>query len=206
MSTLSPSGLFSVVGVANPEALVQANFEKINSDLYSAGPSIGAVIGPPTGGAHVLNEKWTDVLFAPWVCIGAGSPGAWLQLSPANVAGLPASGVPVGYVVSLSSGGGQRLVWSGSAWVIQGVQPLVGGFASSYGVSASGAAVWHSVSIAGATIGDPVVVGVPSSQSDSIVWFGWVAAPNLVYVRATNVGASSVNVGPCTLRVVVFRF
>jgi hypothetical protein len=57
-------------------------------------------IGPPTSGAHVLNELWKDALGGVFKCTVAGAPGTWKQILPAGVTADPSSGtIPTGYLI-----------------------------------------------------------------------------------------------------------
>jgi hypothetical protein len=57
-------------------------------------------VGPPTSGAHVLDEVWKDALGGVFKCTAAGTPGTWKQILPAGVTADPSSGtIPTGYLV-----------------------------------------------------------------------------------------------------------
>ena len=57
------------------------------------------VIGPPTSGAHVLDEFWRDALGGRFRCTVAGTPGTWKQVKAAAVTADPSSGtIPTGYL------------------------------------------------------------------------------------------------------------
>ncbi|HXE43341.1 MAG TPA: hypothetical protein VN516_09980, partial [Candidatus Baltobacteraceae bacterium] len=74
--------LTQLLGSSNTTAVAQTNFEKIDASLaFMLSPSVDGTglptinLGPPTAGAHVLNELWTDALGAIFKCTAAGTPG-----------------------------------------------------------------------------------------------------------------------------------
>lgn len=67
----------------------------ISGTLTAANLSVGnilespsaAVVGPPTSGTFAVGATWTDSLYARWRCTVAGTPGEWVQITPAVVTG-----------------------------------------------------------------------------------------------------------------------
>jgi len=105
MATIEPGRLLDVSNAADFVALTETNFEILSAELFKReatyqNGSPNTVVGPPTSGDHVLAEAWKDSLGAVWVCVTAGTPGTWRQVSPAAVAADPATGaIPTGYVI-----------------------------------------------------------------------------------------------------------
>lgn len=105
MSTISPGRLLNVDDAADLVDVSQTNFEILTEELFkrqgtyvSGAPT--TTIGPPTSGAHVLDELWKDALGATFVCTVAGTPGMWKQITPAAVLADPSSGtIPTGYLI-----------------------------------------------------------------------------------------------------------
>lgn len=103
--SLSATPLLDIKGAGDPIAVAQDNFEELAKDLYAFTGSrqSGAatlLIGPPTSGARVLNERWVDAWGASWRCTVAGSPGTWWQETPAARSGEPSTGtIPTGYLI-----------------------------------------------------------------------------------------------------------
>jgi hypothetical protein len=104
MATISPGELEDVEGVGDPVAAAQFNFEVLTRQVWKYEPTYVSgvattTVGPPTTGAHILNEKWVDALGSPWKCTSAGTPGSWLQQFPAVVETNPTTGtIPTGYL------------------------------------------------------------------------------------------------------------
>lgn len=94
-----------VAGVGDPVAVLQQNVEVLRDLLDAFVPSYESgvattTIGPPTTGAHVLDELWKDAWMATWRCTSAGTPGTWRQETAAVRAGEPGSGtIPTGYFI-----------------------------------------------------------------------------------------------------------
>ena len=86
-------------------ALTETNFEIITAEVFKAESThVSGVptttIGPPTTGAHVLDEVWKDALGGVFKCSVAGTPGTWKQIMPAAVTADPLSGsIPTGYLI-----------------------------------------------------------------------------------------------------------
>lgn len=105
MSTISPGRLLDIEGVGDPVAVSQTNFEVLTAEISKFTPTFESgvattVIGPPTIGARILNERWHDANNAEYICTVAGTPGTWRQVNPAVVAGAPSSGtIPTDYLI-----------------------------------------------------------------------------------------------------------
>src|SRR6185295_150270 len=98
------NSLQDVEGLSNPEPIVQDNFEQLDADLYGLravnNGATTTIIGPPTSGAHTAGQQWTDVKLAKWLCTVSGTPGTWIQLTPAIVTSDPSSGtIPNDYCI-----------------------------------------------------------------------------------------------------------
>jgi hypothetical protein len=104
---MSMTFLQDTSAAANQQPAVQLNFETIEYNFFfpTAPTKVSGVattiIGPPTSGAHLKDERWVDVNGAQWACTVAGSPGTWKQKSPALMGSDPASGnYPTGYLIA----------------------------------------------------------------------------------------------------------
>lgn len=98
--------LRDVAGAADPISVLQEDLEILTEEgnkivaTYQSG-SPNTVIGPPTSGTFILNQRWIDSLGAWWRCTVAGTPGTWRQETPAVVATPPSSGtIPSGYLIA----------------------------------------------------------------------------------------------------------
>ena len=60
------------------------------------------------------------------------------------------------------------------------------------------------LSVAGASVGDPVLVGLPSSPTSGVVFDAYVASPNSVTVRC-NYLTTTANPGEQTFKIKVFK-
>ena len=97
------NNLLSTQNAADPRAICETNFQIIDTSLaFGMYPSLTlagvptALLGPPAAGAFVPGQNWVDAALAVWRCTAAGSPGAWLQQTPAVVTANPV-GAPVNY-------------------------------------------------------------------------------------------------------------
>ena len=68
---------------------------------------------------------------------------------------------------------------------------------------AIGTAATTTVNVAGASVGDPVLIGLPSSPTTGVVFDGYVASSNIVTIRCNYLG--SVNPPSQTFRVKVLK-
>lgn len=109
MSAIAPGPLLDIEDVGDPVAVAQTNFEELTEAIYEFNPSKQngvetTDIGPPTTGAHTLDECWRDAWNGEHRCTVAGTPGTWRQEKAAIRAGEPASGtIPTGYLIQDSS-------------------------------------------------------------------------------------------------------
>lgn len=105
MATLPPGRLHDVSNAADFVALTETNFEILTDEVFKHEPTYVSgvpttTIGPPTSGAHVLDEVWKDALGGVFKCTVAGTPGTWKQIQPAAVTADPGSGtVPTSYLI-----------------------------------------------------------------------------------------------------------
>jgi hypothetical protein len=82
--------LLSLVNASDKAAITETNANRLDASLaFMLQPSVDGtgsptiVLGPPTAGAHVLDELWVDALGAVFCCRTAGTPGTWVQIQPA---------------------------------------------------------------------------------------------------------------------------
>jgi hypothetical protein len=105
MATLPPGRLHDVSNAADFIALTETNFEILTAEVFKQAPTYVSgvpttTVGPPTSGAHVLDEVWKDALGGVFKCTIAGAPGTWKQVLPASVTADPSSGtIPTGYLI-----------------------------------------------------------------------------------------------------------
>lgn len=69
--------------------------------------------------------------------------------------------------------------------------------------SGIGTAQTTTLSVAGASVGDPVLVGLPSSPTTGVVFDGYVASANTVTVRCNYL--TTVDPGAQTFKIKVFK-
>lgn len=162
------SRTLDVQGIGDSLSAIQDDVEIFDEEIFAHKPSYQngsqtTVIGPPTSGAHVLNELWKDVNGAVYFCATAGTPGTWLQRYPAIINGEPGSGsYPTGYLM-IDAGDGfawkthdGSLVWRKTfpahvaAPASAGATGTVGqiAFDSSYAYFCVAANTWRRVAIA----------------------------------------------------------
>lgn len=120
MSTLAPSRLNDVSAVTNFVALVADNFEILAAEIAKREPtyvsgSPTTAVGAPTTGARLLNEFFRDSLRGEFVCITAGTPGTWRQITPAFVTSDPVS-PPTGYWICRVDAAYVQKTYNGSTW------------------------------------------------------------------------------------------
>jgi hypothetical protein len=119
--------------------LTGTNFEILTAEVFKQEPTYVAgvpttTVGPPTTGAHVLNEIWKDALGGWWRCTAAGTPGTWRQVLPAAVTTDPSSGtVPTGYLILNVTQGTPKRHAGGFSW--EAIVGATGGKIGFYGVT-----------------------------------------------------------------------
>ena len=80
---------------------------------------------------------------------------------------------------------------------------LEGSVTFNFGSSTAGNTATTSLSVAGASVGDPVLIGLPSSPTSGCVFDGYVSSANTVVVRCNYF--TTVDPGSQTFRVKVFK-
>jgi hypothetical protein len=112
--------LLDLNNVSDRVAVQQTNMERLDASLaFALNPSrVGGVatvdMGPPTTGSHYEGEMWLDVNCAAFRCTVAGTPGTWIQITPAVVAAEP-GGAPNGYLIRLTTDWSEEY-WDGAVW------------------------------------------------------------------------------------------
>lgn len=61
------------------------------------------------------------------------------------------------------------------------------------------------IGVAGAAVGDAVILGLPAAPAAGLVFNGFVSAANVVTVRASNTSSGSVDESSMTFRAVVIK-
>lgn len=74
-----------------------------------------------------------------------------------------------------------------------------------FGSISSGASEDLTITVSGATVSNPVVLGLPSNPTGGIIYMGFVSASDTVTVRATNITSSPINPPAQTFGVYVFN-
>lgn len=97
------NNLLDIENASDARSIAQTNFQRIDSSLaFGMSPSLAldgnpiTVLGPPGAGVFILGQFWVDAALAIWRCTAPGTPGTWLQQTPAVVTADPA-GAPVNY-------------------------------------------------------------------------------------------------------------
>jgi hypothetical protein len=115
--------LADVAGLTDAEPVVQSDLELIEDQLWfpvkptKVSGVETTITGPPTAGTYAVKEKWNDANGSLWVCVTAGTPGAWAQLRPALMAADPVGGTyPTGYLIIRSDLRGLNRYFDGAAW------------------------------------------------------------------------------------------
>lgn len=168
--SIAPGPLLDISGAGDPVAIAQTNFEVLTRELFAGNPTFQTgiattIIGPPTTGAHVLNEFWRDAWLGLWRCTVAGTPGTWRQERPAVQAGEPLSGtIPTGYLILDSTDNYRAKFHDGSyLW-----RPVFGPYAKlvtktgAYAVTKIDATILADTTSAGFTVQLPSAASVPS--------------------------------------------
>lgn len=73
-------------------------------------------MGAPTSGTFEEGDIWIDVNYARFRCTAAGTPGSWVQVTPAIVNEEPGS-PPTNYLIQLPNQNWVQFFWTGAAWV-----------------------------------------------------------------------------------------
>jgi hypothetical protein len=139
MATIAPGRLHDVSNAADFVALTETNFEILTAEVFKREPTYVSgvpttMVGPPTTGAHVLDELWKDALGGVFKCAGAGTPGTWKQMLPAAVTSDPSSGtIPTGYLVLNVTQGTMKRHAGGYSW--ETIVGATGGKIGFYGVT-----------------------------------------------------------------------
>jgi hypothetical protein len=114
--------LLDLTNASDKGAIAETNFQRIDASLaFGATPSLDltgnptALIGPPAAGTFLLGQFWVDSLLAVWRCTIAGTPGTWIQHTPAIVQADPA-GAPANYFTLRSDLHWTRRYFDGAAW------------------------------------------------------------------------------------------
>lgn len=166
--------LGTVVGVANPETTTEANNTIVDEAIAQRvatrqSGTVTTVVGPPTSGTWVLKDFWRDANGAEYRCTVAGTPGTWLQITPAILTATPGS-PPTGYWWQRSDLHFQSYYWDGSNALQAPTEQLVfttgsvGGSAITTGIKG-----YLSVPFACRIVKARVLL----EQSGSIVWDVW---------------------------------
>ena len=92
--SIQPGELNSVFNADDPQSIIENNLAILTRLLYQRMPSFQAgvpvlTIGYPGTGEHIEFEYFRDVYGAEWVCVVAGTPGTWVQITPAIVDSAP---------------------------------------------------------------------------------------------------------------------
>jgi hypothetical protein len=123
---IPPGDFYEVVGAADPEALLEYNFEIASRLLYmrEAREIDGVPVttaGPPTD-YRMLKEFWRDVHGAEYVCTAEGdpeteTPDTWKQIRPAVVTSTPSGTIPTGYWIVRADLDFKHYRYDGSSFV-----------------------------------------------------------------------------------------
>src|SRR6185436_10039699 len=99
------NNLLSQANAGDARAVVETNLQRLDVSLaFGITPSLElsglptAVLGAPAAGTFVLGQFWVDAKLAIWRCTVAGTPGTWVQQTPAVVTANPA-GAPAEYLI-----------------------------------------------------------------------------------------------------------
>lgn len=101
------NNLLDLINAADQAAVAETNFQRIDASLaFMLNPSLDLtgnpnnIAGPPLAPmTFTLGQLWVDSLLAVWRCTAPGTPGQWLQITPAIVAAFPNVAVPNNYLV-----------------------------------------------------------------------------------------------------------
>lgn len=108
--------LTSIRESINAEIDIEKNLEKLEKRVYQLTRDSTTIIGPPTTGSRLFEERWVDSLWSIYICSVAGTPGTWKQIVPAVVTSFP-SGAPTGYEIVRDDLGRTRFRYDGTSWV-----------------------------------------------------------------------------------------
>ena len=120
-------------------ALTETNFEILTAEIFKQEPTYVSgvpttTVGPPTSGAHLLDEIWKDTLGGVFKCTVAGAPGTWKQILLAGVTPDPGSGtIPTGYLIFNVTQGTLKRHAGGFSW--ESIVGATGGKVGFYGVT-----------------------------------------------------------------------
>lgn len=122
--------LLTLLNAADRAAITETNFERVDASLaFGLSPSTDPAtnlavtyVGSPAAGTWSVGQWWVDASLALWRCTAAGTPGTWLQQSPAVVAAAPA-GAPVNYLIVIPAQKWAQFCYDGAAWQPVFLQP-----------------------------------------------------------------------------------
>lgn len=113
--------LATLLNAADRIVQTESNFEALDESMaFALNPSKVAGVattdmGAPTTGEHYVGELWADVNCAVWRCTVAGTPGTWVQITPAVVSADPV-GAPADYVIARTAEWLKKYYWDGDSW------------------------------------------------------------------------------------------
>lgn len=102
-----------VVGQFNDQEIEDSVFFRIATKV-SGVPVV--TLGSPTAGTWQLAQVYRDTYRAEFICTVAGTPGTWIQLSPAVVTAYPGSPLTGYWVLRTDLNFGQYY-WDGATWI-----------------------------------------------------------------------------------------
>jgi len=119
------NNLLDMINAADKGAIAQTNFQRIDASLaFALVPSLDLkgeptpAMGPAQNGAFVTGQLWVDALLAVWRCTADGSPGTWIQITPAIVADYPAPPpFPPNYLIRIPAQAWGEFYWNGNQWL-----------------------------------------------------------------------------------------
>jgi len=208
------SELNNVENLSNAWPVAQDNFEQIEARLWNGPPSLVSgvattTIGPPTVGDWLLNNLWWDANGAQFICTVAGSPGTWVQVSPAILAADPVAGtIPTGYRIRRSDLNFTEKKHEG-AYVWSELYPrrLSASASLDFPLITAGAYADLTVAVPGAVAGDAVILGLDGTTIEPmIVYNAFVSAADTVTVRAINLQTGDDDPAASVFNVIVLKY
>jgi hypothetical protein len=124
--------LLSQLNAADRAVINEANAQTLDGSLaFMQQPSLDPAtnqptqsLGAPTSGAWAQYALWVDAACALWRCTQAGTPGAWVQVSPAIVDDTdPLTNIPLNYLIVTPSQKWAQFFWDGNNWKPVYLQP-----------------------------------------------------------------------------------
>lgn len=162
--------------------------------LQGSGQPLGVYEGAPSGQLHVQSASSSRV--ATKITGASGQTANLLELSVNNGSALAS--------ISASGRGTFPSIVVGGGTACDGIRTAAASL--DFGSIGANSMAELTISVTGASVGDAVFLGPPSTIEADVIAFGYVSATDTVTIRAHTASSGSVDQAAATWRVVVLSF